>query len=502
MRTFAAQRLLVAATLWAAAFAVFPTHAGAQTTPSAAPTLIPVSGELRMPDGSPRAGAVVLVLSLYEVQNDPAPRWVEHQTVTLDATGRYNVQFGATRTDGLPPDLFGGATGLRWLGVAVENEAEQPRVPLISVPYAANAVSADTLAGKPATDFVLTSNLQNDVRAVLQQEGVTSGSNTAAAVAGTLNYLQKGDGAAGTTDSNVFEIGGNVGIGTTSPSALFSVGAGNLFQVSSSGVFRASGFGEHRLGGAGTGAGTVWLTLAGHSGAAAGSFIRFQRNLTDVGFVGSLATILGGASTTNAMTMYGDHADGLDIRAANASGAIKFSVAGPERMRIDAAGNVGIGTTAPTAKLHIAGDIRVDGNIAAKYQDVAEWVDSTGPLDAGTVVVIDKTGRNRVMSSARAYDSGVAGAVSPQPGLILGEPGEGKVLVAQSGRVRVKADASNGAIKPGDLLVTSPRAGYAMKSTAVKMGAASVHRPGTVVGKALEPLAKGTGEILVLLTLQ
>jgi hypothetical protein len=41
-----------------------------------------------------------------------------------------------------------------------------------------------------------------------------------------------------------------------------------------------------------------------------------------------------------------------------------------------------------------------------------------------------------------------------------------------------------------------------MKSHPVKLGEAEVHRPGTLVGKALEALAEGRGEILVLLTLQ
>jgi hypothetical protein len=42
----------------------------------------------------------------------------------------------------------------------------------------------------------------------------------------------------------------------------------------------------------------------------------------------------------------------------------------------------------------------------------------------------------------------------------------------------------------------------AMKSEPVSLGGVSIHRPGTIIGKALESLDKGTGEILVLLSLQ
>jgi hypothetical protein len=165
-------------------------------------------------------------------------------------------------------------------------------------------------------------------------------------------------------------------------------------------------------------------------------------------------------------------------------------------------GNVGIGTLSPSAQLHVAGDIRVDGNIAAKYQDVAEWVDSLEVLQAGTIVVVDPTGGNRVVAANRAYDSGVAGAISPRPGIVLGEPGPGRVLVAQSGRVRIKADARYGAIRAGDLLVTSPAKGYAMRSRPIRIAGQRMHRPGTLIGKALEALPTGRGDILVLLTLQ
>src|SRR5205814_3161823 len=65
-------------------------------------------------------------------------------------------------------------------------------------------------------------------------------------------------------------------------------------------------------------------------------------------------------------------------------------------------GNVGIGTTTPSQKLDVygnvnvsgpagSGNIYVSGTINAKYQDVAEWVPSTQQLVVGTVVVLDQT---------------------------------------------------------------------------------------------------------------
>jgi hypothetical protein len=162
-----------------------------------------------------------------------------------------------------------------------------------------------------------------------------------------------------------------------------------------------------------------------------------------------------------------------------------WSVNGTEKMRLDDSGN-----------------LTVSGNIAAKYQDVAEWVPSTQKLSSGTVVVLDQTRTNEVIASSQAYDTRVAGVVSAQPGIALGESGNGKVLVATTGRVRVKVDASRAPIHIGDLLVTSDIAGVAMKSEAVNLGGVQLHRPGTLIGKALEPLEKGSGEILVLLSLQ
>ena len=68
--------------------------------------------------------------------------------------------------------------------------------------------------------------------------------------------------------------------------------------------------------------------------------------------------------------------------------------------------------------------------------------------------------------------------------------------VALSGRVYVWADASYGAIEPGDMLTTSTIPGHAMKATD------SDRSHGAVIGKAMSSLEKGRGLVLVLVSLQ
>ncbi len=66
----------------------------------------------------------------------------------------------------------------------------------------------------------------------------------------------------------------------------------------------------------------------------------------------------------------------------------------------------------------------------------------------------------------------------------------------------MKVDASHVPIKRGDLLTTSPTKGHAMKTLPVGFGRVEIHRLGTLIGKAMEPLDFGTGLIEVFVTLQ
>lgn len=134
--------------------------------------------------------------------------------------------------------------------------------------------------------------------------------------------------------------------------------------------------------------------------------------------------------------------------------------------------------------------------------DYAEGFDISNDsrVEPGTVLAIDPVHPGHLTICREAYDSKVAGiaagAKSLGSGVRLGGDGF-DVDVALAGRVYCNVDATGEAIEPGDLLSTSPLPGFAMKVTDHERAR------GAILGKAMEPLAKGQkGQILVLVTLQ
>jgi hypothetical protein len=250
------------------------------------------------------------------------------------------------------------------------------------------------------------------------------------------------------------------------------------------------------------------VVLATSTSAANGNIIPFIVSQTGVTIQGNAKYVFRvGDTTGNTGFVIGyDAVASTGLLAAVAGNSLAFwtydGANFGERMRVSTTGNVGIGVANPTQKLDVAGNVNVSGNIAAKYQDVAEWVPATEPLKPGMVVVLNTDKTNEVMASLHAYDTAVAGVVSHKPGVILGEAAKNKEQIATSGRVLVYVDATKGPIKVGDLLVTSEKPGVAMRSEPIDVAGVKMHRPGTIVGKALQPLEKGEGEILVLLSLQ
>jgi hypothetical protein len=118
------------------------------------PHLVKFSGTVNSRNAVSPNGVVAVKFVIYAESTGRTPLWQEVQNTQLDQQGNYNVMLGAMASEGIPLDLFASGEP-RWLGVQVllPGEEEQPKVLLVSVPYALQAENAQTLGGFPATAF-------------------------------------------------------------------------------------------------------------------------------------------------------------------------------------------------------------------------------------------------------------------------------------------------------------------------------------------------------------
>ncbi len=136
--------------------------------------------------------------------------------------------------------------------------------------------------------------------------------------------------------------------------------------------------------------------------------------------------------------------------------------------------------------------------------DLSEQFDVRGgEVVPGTVVCIDSSNPGELIVCGEAYDRTVAGIVSGaggvKTGMMMGQRNsvaDGAIPVALTGRVYVRADATNASIEPGDLLTTGDIPGRAVKVLDHDRA------QGAIIGKAMTGLCDGTGLVLVLVSLQ
>ncbi len=147
------------------------------------------------------------------------------------------------------------------------------------------------------------------------------------------------------------------------------------------------------------------------------------------------------------------------------------------------------------------GSVFANGDYNVGGADIAEYVPASAKLEPGDVVEIDSENGGKFRLSGRSNSTSVAGVISTLPGMTMNssavgeEDKRGMPRLALSGRVPVKATAENGAIRAGDLLVSSSKPGQAMR-------APESPRAGTVIGKAMQKLDADSGEIEMLVMLR
>ena len=300
---------------------------------------------------------------------------------------------------------------------------------------------------------------------------------------------------------NTFPASGNVGIGTTSPSAPLQIEAGNDptggqkncgAESASCPASSASGYG-----------------LSFDSDYSSGQY-RWRWEPIDRGWNISLylQEAQGTANSYTNVVRFGWN----QFDPSNS-----FAVFGNTYL----GGNVGIGTTSPGAALEVNGSVKLsagsgasvtfaDGTVQSTawtgalcggdYAESIEVADARPRYEPGDVLVVDPRSPGKFLKSAASYSTLVAGVFSTRPGLVgrrqTTPKGADEIPMAMIGIVPTKVSAENGAVRPGDLLVTSTKPGYAMKGTDRE------RLTGAILGKALGTVETGAGVIEVLVTLQ
>ncbi|HSA08082.1 MAG TPA: hypothetical protein P5099_01810 [Candidatus Moranbacteria bacterium] len=341
---------------------------------------------------------------------------------------------------------------------------------------------------------------------------------------------------------------GNVGIGDTSPAALFTVGSGDLFQVNSSGQIAAvagytQGSGNFSISGSGTfGTGTGAITLNGDTTIAAGKslamalgtgkFLQIYSGTETAATISAssltsgnilsltssstaaaagntgLNIAISGANATSGITRYGLQSA---VTATNATSGTNvagyFSASGATTANyglIVASGNVGIGVAAPTYKFMV--DWNGDGTNSAYVDNSNAWTNGSADyaeyfytkdadLKAGEAVCVDTENDNAVKRCQRSGDNDIIGIISTSPSVLGNAPvGRDKdpnyVKTAMLGQIPGKVSTTeNGEIKVGDNMTASAIPGYMRKANAGE----------STVGVALENFdgTKGTIQILI-----
>jgi hypothetical protein len=305
--------------------------------------------------------------------------------------------------------------------------------------------------------------------------------------------------ASGAFAQNTFPASGNVGIGTTGPATQLGI-SGNLTAII-----------------------TQTQTAPMQSGSTynVGGIIYVDNYLRDS--IPSNPAAYISIRSVDAYSAFPETIRGTQIEFGTADGLDGQGTQASTAMTINQSGLVGIGTTAPGAKLEVNGNVLLtagsgasmtypDGTVQSTAWngvltggDYAESVNVSGgreEYEPGDVLVIDAASEGSFLKSSAPYSTAVTGIYSTKPGVVGRRQHTARahmseeVPMAMTGIVPTKVSAENGEIKPGDLLVTSSKPGYAMKGTD------RTQMLGAVIGKAIGHLDSGVGVIEAVVTLQ
>ena len=133
--------------------------------------------------------------------------------------------------------------------------------------------------------------------------------------------------------------------------------------------------------------------------------------------------------------------------------------------------------------------------VKLKGTKIRRFTGTDSQIPVSEVILADTANDHKVIGVV----AGISVPESDTPDTLVEDPGfigdGGELFVVTLGAfAHCKADATKASIQVGDLLTSSANPGHAQKATEPKIG--------SIIGKALEPLEKGTGSIAVFVNIQ
>ena len=189
---------------------------------------IAVSGTTTNAEPSQRtaSGAVSLTFALYTQQTGGEALWQETQAVLPDASGRYTVLLGSTASEGLLLDLFASGQA-HWLEIRSGGSSTNPRIMLLSVPYALKAADVEKLGGKPPSAYATAPEANGVPGAGSGNSNNQSGASRLSPISGsgTTNYVPLWSNSSTLSNSLMYQSAeGSIGIKETQPVAKLQFG--------------------------------------------------------------------------------------------------------------------------------------------------------------------------------------------------------------------------------------------------------------------------------------
>lgn len=289
---------------------------------AAVPQLINFQGILKDGSGNPVAdGSYFATFRIYSVPASGSVLWADTQTVST-SDGLFNAFLG--RGTPVPDSVFNDTS--RYLGITVFPDPEMtPRQRLTASGYSFRSgewgLSGNNIYRLSGNVGIGTSSPTKKLEVAGSIKGDTVFSNVLSS-----NSPLSLQAPAGTTRMFLDDVG-RIGIGTTSPATQFHISLG-------------SGEGLPLFGGAEQ------------------AVISKNPTATDGCFLNIIAGSLGPAGVN-----FGDNSGAAfgSILYSNGSDQMIFYTLASQRMVITSVGNVGIGTTNPSAKLDVAGSVEIGG---------------------------------------------------------------------------------------------------------------------------------------------